>query len=444
MARMTHRPPLIDTSKLPEPELRSAPIGGERYTSREFMEREWDCMWARVWNIGALESEIPEAGDFVTHDLGPESLLFVRDDDGRVRGYYNVCHHRGNRLVSEESGQARMFVCPYHAWVWSRGGDLLRARDPEDFPQGDPCGKLQLTPVRVETWGGFIWFNLNPDADTLADYLQPVAREIDTYRMERMVRTHYITLEIECNWKVIQDNFNESYHIPAVHPQLKYFLDDTYQNTQFDLYPNGHNRMLMLGGGPSPRAAGEEDRVLKFMADELAYWGLDVEDFRGRVQEMRPALQARKRELGPEKGFDFSGYVDGQLTDHYHYTLFPNLSFSMKPDGCIFLRAEPHPRDPGRCFFDVWYFTLFPEGSDEHFAASMSGSVQRGDPVEHQRGQLGDVFMGGGIDQDASVFVSQQKGLRSRAYGGGYLANQERRVVYYHQVLDDYLEGRRG
>jgi len=435
--------PVLDTSKAPEPEIRSDLIASERYISREFMMREWDRMWTRVWNVGGLESELAAPGGFVTCELGPESLLFVRGERGEVRGFYNVCHHRGNRLVADERGNARAFVCPYHAWVWRNDGELTRVRDPEDFQQGDPCGKLRLTPVRVETWGGFVWFNLDPEAGPLQDFLEPVARQLDSYRMDRMERTHHITLEADCNWKVIQDNFNESYHIPAVHPALKYFLDYTYQNTQFDLYETGHNRMLMRGGGPGPSAAEYEDGVLRFMAGELEHWGLDPEDFRGRLHDMRSALQRQKRALGVERGFDFSAYEDGQLTDHYHYTLFPNLSLSMKPDGCIFLRATPHARDPEKCLFDVWYFTMFPEGRDEYFAMSMSGKVKRGAPVEHQTGRLGDVFLGGGIDEDASVFLSQQKGFRSRAYRGVYLSNQERRIQYYHQVLDEYISGER-
>jgi phenylpropionate dioxygenase-like ring-hydroxylating dioxygenase large terminal subunit len=433
----------MNTEKAPEPQLRPDPIAGERYTSRDFMEREWQRMWTRVWNIGCLASELARPGQFVTCDFGRESLLFTRAEDGEVRGFYNVCQHRGNRLVQSESGSAHTFFCSYHGWLWSASGELLRVQDADDFPQGDPCGRMRLAPIRVETWAGFVWFNLDDDAEPLAEFLSPVAGQLDTYQMHNMVRTHHITLEADCNWKVVQDNFNESYHIPTVHPALKYFLDDTHQNTQFDLYPKGHNRMLMRGGGPGPRAADEEEAALKFMKGELEAWGLCADDFRGRLPEMREALQRRKRELGPAKGFDFSRYVDAQLTDHFHYTLFPNLSLSMKPDGCIFLRATPHPSDPQQCSFDCWYFTLFPEGSDEYFAMSMASDAKKDDVVEHRRGQLGDVFLGGGIDQDVAVFRSQQQGFRSRGFRGVYLSHQERRVQYYHQVLDEYLDGTR-
>jgi len=430
----------LDTAKQAEPVVQDHPLSSERYTSRDFMAREWESLWPRVWQIGCLESELASCGDFVTHSFGPESLLFARDAGGRLRGWYNVCQHRGNRLVAAERGRAGAFVCSYHGWVFGNDGVLQKVQDPEDFPQGDPCGRLRLAEVRVDCWGGFVWFDLCGEGPGLAEFLSPVASELDTYRLPEMVRTHHITLESECNWKVVLDNFHESYHIPTVHPALKYFLDDTHQGTQIDLYPAGHTRMLMRGGGPSPRAGDREDLVLKIMAPELELWGLEAESFRGRLHEMRAALQRQKRALGAERGFDFSRYVDGQLTDHFHYTVFPNMAFSMKPDGCIFLRALPHPAEPSKCFFDVWYFTLFPEGSDEYVAMSMSDTVRRDAEVPHQRGKLGDVFLGGGIDEDASIFVSQQQGLRSRGFRGAYLSHQERRVAWYHQVIDAYLK----
>ncbi len=209
---------------------------------------------------------------------------------------------------------------------------------------------------------------------SLRSYMHPIADMIDTYPMDDMVRTHWMTVEGNFNWKLIQDNFNESYHVPFVHPQLKFTLEYAYDQCQFDLYPSGHARMLMPGGEPASTLQGGEDEALDMLGEELRFWELDPDQFRGgRMAGMREALQRQKRLLGEAKGFDFSTYHDAQLTDNWHFTIFPNLSFSLKPDGNIWLRARPHETDPEKCYFDMWYMTLFPKGTTKYYSQSMRG-----------------------------------------------------------------------
>src|SRR5580692_6262805 len=104
--------------------LRGDPITGDRYWSREFMQREWDCMWTRVWHIGARLAEIPQPGDYAVHDFRHESVLLVRQEDGGVRAFYNVCQHRGNKLVWNEGGSVARFTCAYHGWRYRLDGVL--------------------------------------------------------------------------------------------------------------------------------------------------------------------------------------------------------------------------------------------------------------------------------------------------------------------------------
>jgi hypothetical protein len=119
--------------------------------------------------------------------------------------------------------------------------------------------------------------------------------------------------------------------------------------------------------------------------------------------------------------------------------VFPNISFSMKPDGLIWLRSAPHPDDPTKCLFDMWYLTLFPEGASEYHSASMGGWVSIHHQVEHEVGVAGEVSCGPGIDQDVAIWQSQQKGLMSRGYRGDHLAHQERRIRFFHDNIDRYL-----
>ena len=175
--------------------------------------------------------------------MGRESILCVRDNNNKIRAFFNVCQHRANWLVQSETGKAQPFTCGYHGWQYSLEGELIYVRDEEEFPQGSPCGKLKLVEIPCETWGGFIWYNMDENCSSLHDYLSPHQEHLSVYPLEEMKRTDWVTIEGNFNWKCVQDNFNESYHIPEVHPQLKYFLDERYQSCQFDLYLNGNVRM---------------------------------------------------------------------------------------------------------------------------------------------------------------------------------------------------------
>lgn len=435
------QPRRIDKTPQPFPVLSSGPIRGDRYWSPQFMAREWDGIWTRAWLIGGLAEQVREPGDHFTYAIGRESILVTCGTDRKIRAFYNVCPHRGNRLVEAESGHAQRLACAYHGWRFTPDGDLAFVPCKEDFQGGDPCGKVNLSEVRCEVFAGFVWVNLDPDCPPLAQHLGPIGPQLECYQMEQMRRTHWVTLEGDFNWKIVQDNFNESYHLPFVHPQTRYIMEQSYKDCQFDLYaPHGHARMLMPGSRPSRSLKGHTDTVLAMMERELRYWGLDPEAFRQDPLAIRAGLQQAKRAGGAAKGYDYSRFHDDQLTDHYHFTVFPNISFSLKPDGCIWLRADPHPTDPERCLFDMWYFTWFPEGSEEYYSYSMAETVDLSKPVEHQRGVVGELSCGPGIDQDVSIWSSQQRGLRSRGYRGGHLAGQEARVRFFHDTIDRWLE----
>jgi phenylpropionate dioxygenase-like ring-hydroxylating dioxygenase large terminal subunit len=433
-------PGLIDKAKLPEPNLSTGPIAGERYWSREFMQAEWDRIWTRAWLIGGLAEQVPNPGDFFTYEIGRESILVTRGDDQRVRAFYNVCPHRGKRLVDAEQGHARRIACAYHGWRFKPDGELSFVPCAEDFTGGTPCGRVNLEELRCEVFAGFIWVNLNPDARPLAEHLGPVGPQIANYEMEKMRRTHWVTLDGDFNWKCVQDNFNESYHLPYVHPGTLYVMEQSYKDCQFDLYADhGHARMFMPGSRPSKSLKGQTETVIAALERELRYWDLDPESFRSDPMAIRAALQRAKRERGAAKGWDYSRFHDEQLTDHWHYTVFPNLSFSLKPDGCIWLRADPHPTDPEACVFDMWYFTWFPEDGGPYFANAMAEAVDPGAAVPHKRGKVGEISCGPAIDQDVAIWSSQQKGLRSRGYRGGHLAGQESRVRFFHDTIDRWL-----
>lgn len=419
--------------------LRGDPITGERYYSREFMRREWDQMWTRVWHIGALVSQLPDIGCVVTHSIGTESILMVRDDDQQIRAYYNVCQHRGNRLVHVEQKRVNRIVCNYHAWSFALNGVLANAPNPEDFPQGNPRGKVKLVELQCDTLGGFVWINMDPAAPSLRDSLGVVAEQLEAYRMDEMVRVVYLTGEADCNWKIIQDNFNESYHVQTLHRELTPFIEDSYLNTDFELYQSGHNRMLMKGAMPS---SSTRNQSIQAPLDAIMLgWDLDPADFAERVPDIRRAMQLKKRELGAQRGYlHYAHLSDEQLTDYHHYTLFPNLSLTMTSDGFQVLRPQPHPTDPEKCLFDHWFFVPSVAGIDE---VETPVGLRPVAPAVHEVFKQGEQSLGFVADQDLSIALDQQLGLHSRGYSDAFLSGQEMRVRRYHEVLNDYLEGRK-
>ncbi|MGI9324768.1 MAG: aromatic ring-hydroxylating oxygenase subunit alpha [Pseudomonadales bacterium] len=440
-----------DIRSWPKQELRGHRIPGSRYTSQEFAEQEFEQMWTKVWLLLGRESELPNPGDWQREEVGPESILMVRQQDGGVKAFYNVCQHRGNPLVSEEKGSVKRFVCRYHSWAFMPNGELNFAPDADDFPEGNPCGKIRLEEVACETFAGFVWINMNPDCVSLKEFLGPIWEDWSRYDLGSWKRYVGLTTTLPCNWKVVLDNFNESYHVPTVHMaatpktdrrKIQGGVNTNYKETRFDLADEGHNRMVMEGGY-GVGSTDKEGNILEPLASELRLWELDPADFVGRPEATREALQRAKQQLGPDRGYlHYKNVPMEQLTDAFHYTLFPNFAVSIWADGFHFLRARPHPTDPQQCIFDNWWYASQPEGETAS-VGTMVGLIARDAEPEHIVFEVGDVSMGKTIDEDISVFVRQQLGFRSRGFKGVYLSNQESRVRRYHELIDDYIEGRR-
>lgn len=429
-------------AKVAEPPLRGDPISAERYTSAEYFRREWQQMWTRTWHIGGVAYQASEPGDYLVTELGAESILLVRQPDGGMKGFFNVCPHRGTRVMAGEEGHAELFTCPYHGWQFNHDGIVVSAPDAHDFPRGNPCGSLGMKAVRVEERFGLIWFNLADDAPSLADYLGPeICAAFDRHRMDRMVRVLNMSTLADCNWKIITDNFNEGYHVKVLHPELIPYIESEADGCQFDLYGNGHNRGWFPAHRPSHLFEGEA--AAEPLASMVREWGIDPEQFQGadRLAQLRLEVQKQKRRLGPERGYaHYEDLEDYQLTDFTIYNLFPNSVLTLGPDGVQLLRPRPHPDDPNRCYFDHWW--LVPEIPGRTVTPSPAGGPDL--PVadaEHEFVEYGSKTLGTTTDQDLSIAAVQQQGLKSAAMGDFYLAHQERRVQRFHETLNDYVDG---
>lgn len=428
----------------PEPELKGHTIPGDRYHSTDFFKKEWEHVWRKTWLLLGRATDMPEPGDYQMEEVGPESILMVRQQDGSIKAFYNVCQHRGARLVFNEDGFNDAFICPYHGWRWELDGSLTSVQDAENFPDGDPCGKLTLPEVNCELFAGFIWVNMAEDPEPLKEYLGPVWDDWSAYEIDDWKRYVAMTCNAPVNWKVILDNFNESYHLQTVHPQIADRVEDSYKYTQFDMAPEGHARMWQRAGAPSRTLLGKDLPLMNpGLEATLERWELDPADFEGREFETREAIQQKMRELGPGRGYEhFNNLRDHQLTDVYHYFLFPNFAVSVWSDGFHFLRARPHPTDPTKSVFDNWWYAPVPKDNCEQ-VRTINGMMDADDALEHDVFDYGEKSMTQVMDQDMGVTKGQQLGFRSHGFKGVYLSEQEHRIRRYHELIDEYIEGER-
>ena len=264
----------------------------------------------------------------------------------------------------------------------------------------------------------------------------------------RGVRVAWMRIELNTNWKFATDNFVESYHTRTLHPQVPPWIDQHVDSARHEMFPKGHGRTVqpmrpslidrLPPGTPEPNAA------------LLRQWGLDPDaypDFETKVMQGWLDLKAQKRKLWKERGYvHYEHLNDEELTDSPHTVFFPNVTMSFLPDQLGFFRTEPHPDDPGKCYFDLWSF-VYPTPGVEEVHALMIGQRPlmeapfRDDRVFDKGRGCADIA-GQIVYQDMTIAEAQQRGMRSRGYEDAYLSAQETRVRFFHEVLNDWLDGR--
>ena len=202
------------------------------YYDEAIYRQEKERIFCREWFCAGREEEMPAPGDYRVLDIAGESILLVRNRDLQLRAFYNVCRHRGAHLCRTDDpptpGLAvpggviagRSIICPYHQWSYDLNGRLIAAPHLGNLPGFDKTS-INLYPVGVECWGGFIFLHLTPSAARpLTDQLGPIPARISRYPLAELRIGHSIRYEVAANWKVICENYNECYHCGGVHPEL--------------------------------------------------------------------------------------------------------------------------------------------------------------------------------------------------------------------------------
>ncbi|HTW88514.1 MAG TPA: aromatic ring-hydroxylating dioxygenase subunit alpha [Candidatus Binataceae bacterium] len=237
------------------PELGTGPVPIERAMSEEFFKLERRRIFGSCWlKVGRIE-ELPRFGDFLVKDLPvcQTSVLLMRGKDGQVRGFHNICSHRGNKLAWDSRGNCRagVMTCKFHGWSYNWEGRLAGVPDEVNFFDLDKS-RNGLTPVATDTWQGFIFVNLDPNpAQSLKAYLGGIVEDLESYPFDQIPFSFGYWEDLNCNWKIAVDAQNEAYHAVWLHRRTIGDIfansDDPYAHALDVKFYGPHARMSVPG-----------------------------------------------------------------------------------------------------------------------------------------------------------------------------------------------------
>jgi phenylpropionate dioxygenase-like ring-hydroxylating dioxygenase large terminal subunit len=402
-----------------------------RYTSRAFHELEKERLWKKVWQFACREEHIPQPGDTYVYDICDTSILIVRQQDMSIRAFYNVCLHRG-RLLREESGPAdRELQCSYHGFCWNLDGSIKRITSKWDFPHSEGR-KMDLPQVLVDTWDGFVFINMDQDAEPLGDFLGDLDRHFEKWPLEgRYIQAH-IEKELACNWKLAQEAFSEAFHVVTTHPQRVASMGD--ESSQYDCWGN-FDRGIAPNGIPSPHINWSPtqqemfDGIVDARIDEppllVVPDGLTAREVSGMA-----ARESLRSIIGDELADQLS---DAESMDSIWYSVFPNFH----PWGAyqrIVYRFRPLGDDHEKCLMEV--FLLAPFSGDRPPPARPQRIGIEGTWFEAASlGSSARVF-----DQDSYNLPAVHRGLKSIQQKDVMMARyQESKIRHHHHLLAKWV-----
>jgi phenylpropionate dioxygenase-like ring-hydroxylating dioxygenase large terminal subunit len=347
------------------------------YSDDRVFALERERIFARTWQYAGWTAQVAEPGSFFSSVAGHIPVAVVRGRDGELRGFVNVCRHRGHAVVEGE-GCRETLQCPYHAWTYDLDGTLRRAPRSEREP-GFDGSSLSLLPISVDTWGPFVFVNPDPAAGPLGDWLGDVPDLVGRSGVDlERVRFHsHHEWPQEVNWKVALENYLECYHCPVAHPGFSRVVDvdpDSYR--------------LLLGAES---------------ASQL-----------GPVRE-----SARQAALDGDRAVPYD--PRGEVRQSQYHFLFPNTTINISPGPQNLSIERWVPVGPHETVEVTDYF-FDPNESDERIAELLEWDTQV-------------------AQEDVSLVLSVQRGLDSgRVPQGRLMGESEKLVADFQRRVHDALQ----
>ena len=339
----------------------------EYYQSEEIYREELEKIFCKRWLLACREEEIPKPGDFITIPVGDESIILVRDKNGKMQAHFNVCRHRGTRLCETEKGRfaSGSIQCPYHAWQYDLTGRLRAAPLMKEVPDFEKA-EYGLFPAHVGLWGGFVFINLAEKPAPFEEEMGALLTRFEDWQLPELRIAHKIEYILNCNWKLILQNYQECYHCPGVHPMLSQLTP--FRNAVHDCFEGA-----VIGG---------------YM----------------ELTEQRGSMTMDGQAAAPPV-CNVSG--DNLQRVHY-YSVYPNLLLSPHPDFVLYhrIRSLAYDKIQSDC-----YFLLHPDVINQ--------------PKMMQRFQSAIEFWDMTNRQDWQVCEQMQQGLKSHRFKRGRYSGQE-------------------
>ncbi|MFI5798127.1 aromatic ring-hydroxylating dioxygenase subunit alpha [Streptomyces sp. NPDC051677] len=356
---MAHFPKPPEGSWTEHFKIDTEPVSYADSISPEHYERERDAIFRRTWlNVGRVE-QLPRKGSYFTKELDAAraSVVMVRGVDGEVRGFHNVCRHRGNKLVwdddprQETKGTCRAFTCKYHAWRYDLEGKLGFVQQESEF-FGLDKSSYGLLPVQTEIWEGFVFVNLDPDNTTsLRDYLGRFGQGIEGYPFHKLTQVHRYRAEIGSNWKLFIDAFAEFYHAPILHSG-QYVAEEAakikkygYEALSYDI--DGPHSMVSSWGGIAPPKARAMVKPIERALRSGLFGPWEEPDIGLTTEQLPPAINpTRSKVWGMDSFVFFPNFMllvwrpNWVLTYHYwptsyHTHIFEGTAYFVPPQNAF-------------------------------------------------------------------------------------------------------------
>lgn len=408
----------------------------ERWIGRDFHDREMAKLWPKVWQMACFEADIPNAGDYLTYEIGVSNFILVRQDDGSIKALYNSCMHRGTQLASG-SGNTTSFQCPFHGWVHGISGRVTGIPCRWDF---EHLGEAQrkMPEALVDIWQGIVFINMDSCAMPLADYLGDLDAAFERYPLTARYKSAHVEKVIPANWKIGLEQFIESYHVLATHPEGLPYISDA--NAQYNIWPgNPHvSRMHSLHSVSSPHVG---DRYTQQDMMDIITSVSDKAGDAGRIivpegSTTREILADRRRQMLKADGQDVSEMTDAEMIDTIHYFIFPNIVIWTAFGSPIVYRFRPNGDDHLTHIMEVIFLVPYdPAQPRPEPAAVTKLDIDQSWTEAKELGRLGWVF-----DQDVSNAPLVMAGLKASGKKAVSLGNyQEIRIRHYHATIDMYL-----